>query len=165
MTNAAKSKNTWWQVAILIVLSPLLLLAVILVLTCTALASAGLHIMIWTWWCLRGRTILFVYSDSPLWHDYIEADILPYLGRRAVVLNWSRRRQWRMSLATLAFHHFGGSRQFNPLAVVFRPFRRSQTFRFWQPFNDFKHGHTESLRRMESQFLRSIEVHKVKQST
>ena len=35
---------------------------------------------------------------------------------------------WRVSIATLAFHHFAGYRQFNPLAVVFRPFpvRRSR---------------------------------------
>ena len=55
---------------------------------------------------------------------------------------------------------FGGWREFNPLAVVFRPFRRTRTFRFWQPFRDFKHGHPEALHRMESEFFGLIGVHR-----
>ena len=80
---------------------------------------------------------LFVYSDSPIWHEYIVQHFLPYLGERAVILNWSDRKLWRFSLARIAFRHFGGNREFNPLAVVFRPFGRTQAFRFWQPFRSF----------------------------
>ena len=58
-----------------------------------------------------------------------------------------------MSLARAAFYHFGGNRQFNPLAIVFRPFRRPRTFRFWQPFQDFKHGRPAALLKMESEFF------------
>jgi hypothetical protein len=125
-----------------------------------ALSTIFLHIAIWTWWCLRGRDILFVYSDSPIWREYIDEHILPYLGERAVILNWSERKRWRISLARLAFHHFGGYRQFNPLAVVFRPFRRTRTFRFWQPFRDFNHGHPGALRQMENEFFGLIGIQK-----
>jgi hypothetical protein len=158
----AKRGAKWWQVALIIAVLPFLLVFVLIALVCFVVASVCLHITIWTWWCLRGRDILFVYSDSPIWHDYIEADILPQLGERAVVLNWSQRKRWRISVARLAFHHFAGYRQFNPLAVVFRPFRRSRIFRFWQPFRDVKHGHPEALRRMESEFFRSIGIQKSK---
>ena len=149
-------KSEWWQVALFVVLIPVLIVVTALAFLLFLLTTTFLHITIWTWWCLRGRDILFVYSDSPLWHDYIEARILPRLGDRAVILNWSDRARWRISVARLAFHHFGGSRQFNPLAVVFRPFHRSRMFRFWQPFRDFRRGHPETLQHMEQDFFRLI---------
>ena len=93
----------------------------------------------------RGRDVLFVYSDSPVWHEYIEQRFLPHLVRRAVVLNWSERNRWNLSLGQVAFRFFGGRREFNPLAVVFRPLRRTRTFRFWTAFRDLKHGRPEAL--------------------
>jgi hypothetical protein len=155
-----KPKAKWWQVALFIPLAPVLLVVVVLWLVFFLVSTVWLHIAIWFWWCIRGRDILFVYSDSPVWHDYIEQHVLPYLGERAFVLNCSQRRGWRLSLARMAVHHFGGWRAFNPLAVVFRPFRRTRTFRFWQPFRDFKHGHPEALHRMEGEFFGLIGVHR-----
>jgi hypothetical protein len=52
----------------------------------------------------------------------------------------------------MAFRHFGDSYEFNPLAVVFRPFRRTRVFRFWQPFHHFKHGRPEALQQLEGEF-------------
>ena len=153
-----KQKLTRWQIAVVIpvVLYALLYLAVVLPLL--ALYSFCLRLAVWSWWCLRGRDILFVYSDSPVWHDYIEQHILPHLGKRAIVLNWSERKRWRLSLKRMAFYHFGGDREFNPLAVVLRPFRRTCTFRFWHPFRDFKHGRPEELRKMEDEFFALIGI-------
>lgn len=108
----ARRGARWWHVVVLIPFLPLLLVLVAIALTCFVVASVCLHVTIWSWWCLRGRDILFVYSDSPIWHDYIEKRILPRLGERAIVLNWSQRRRWRISIARLAFHHFAGYRQF-----------------------------------------------------
>lgn len=153
-----KSQTKWWPVVLIVALTPAFLVVAAIVVLLFLVATVCLHITIWTWWCLRGRDILFVYSDSPIWHDYIEEGILPRLGGRAVILNWSQRKRWRMSVARLAFHHFGGYREINPLAVVFRPFRRSRVFRFWQPFRDFKHGHPEALHQMEREFFGSIGV-------
>jgi hypothetical protein len=162
MSNPKPSpKAKWWQIALFILLlpfAPLLLVIVMLALVSFVVLSASLHVVIWFWWCVRGRDILFVYSDSPIWHDYIVQRVLPHLGKRAVVLNWSRRRGWRLLLARAAVHHFGGWREFNPMAVVFRPFRRTRKFRFLQPFRDFKHGHPEALHRMESEFFGLIGV-------
>jgi hypothetical protein len=153
-------KLKWWQAALIIPLVPVVIAVAAIALVLLVVSTVCLHITIWAWWCLRGRDILFVYSDSPIWRDYIERYFLPYLGERAIVLNWSQRKRWRMSLARLAFHHFGGYRQFNPLAVVFRPFRRTRTFRFWQPFRDFQHGRPEALRQMENEFFALIGVQK-----
>jgi hypothetical protein len=160
----SKRKLKWWQIAVWIPLSPFVLVGLCilipLVLVLYFVYSISLHIVIWLWWNLRGRDILFVYSDSPIWHDYIEQQILPLLSQRAIVLNWSQRKRWRFSLAKMAFRHFGNYREFNPLAVVFRPFRRRRIFRFWQPFRDFKHGNPETLLKMESEFFGLIGIQK-----
>lgn len=157
-----KQEGRWWQIAVLIVLAPLLLVIAVPALVLYLIYTVSLHFAVWISWYARGRDVLFVYSDSPIWHDYITEYILPRLRDRAVILNWSQRRKWRFSLARMAFHHFGGSREFNPLAVVFRPFRSTRTFRFWQPFRDYKHGDPEALHRMESEFFDLIEVHRHK---
>jgi hypothetical protein len=119
-----------------------------------------LHLAVWLRWCPRGKNVLFVYSDSPLWHDYLARRILPRLAAQAVVLNWSARKEWerRFSLSALAFSYFGGRREFNPLAVVFRPWCRAKTFRFWQPFQDLKHGQSDALEKMEKELFREIDT-------
>lgn len=124
---------------------------IIVVLLLRSLAGLFLHLAVWCCWCARGRYVLFVYSDSPIWRDYIEELILPRLGDRAVVLNWSHRSRWRRTLSVLAFRYFGGDRDFNPMAVVFRPFRLAQRFRFHEPFHEFKHGKTEAVLELERQ--------------
>ena len=154
----SEQKLTWWQIAVLILCVPLLIAIGIPALAVYLLYSFCLRLAVWSWWCLRGRDILFVYSDSPVWQDYIEQCIVPNLGERAIVLNWSERKRWRLSLRRMAFYHFGGDREFNPLGVVFRPFRRTRTFRFWQPFRDFKRGRPEALQKMEDEFFGLIEI-------
>ncbi len=137
---------------------PLLLAVVFLLVVFWLAYTACLHIVIWVWWCARGTDVLFIYSDSPVWHDYIEQQVLPHLANRALVLNWSQRKRWKLSVARMAFRHFGGYREFNPLAVVFRPLRRTRTFRFWKPFRQWKHGNAEPLQRMQSDFFELIGV-------
>ena len=121
------------------------------------IAAASLYLSIWLFWCQRGKDVLFVYSESPVWQAYLEAQVLPKIAERAVVMNWSERKKWRISLARFAFSYFGTWREFNPLAIVFRPWRRAQVFRFWQPFRDYKHGHDESLKKLESEFFHALE--------
>ncbi len=100
-----------------------------------------------------------MWSESPVWKDRIQTRLLPKLERRAVILNWSQRAQWtgRFSLARIAFQHFGGRREFNPLAIVFRPLRPAKTFRFWRPYKQLKQGHPEVLERMEVALLNLLE--------
>jgi hypothetical protein len=158
MSSRRKQQQKFWQVAAAWLLLPVFIVFAAIALFLFLASSACWHLLAWCWWCSRGRDILFVYSNSPTWHDYIERHILPYLGDRAIVLNWSERKRWRPSLARMAFRHFGGSRQFNPMGIVFRPFRPTRKFRFWQPFQDFKHGHSEALRNVESAFFRSAGI-------
>jgi len=144
--------NKLLLIFVIIVLSPILAVATLIYYSWSLILS----IAIWTSWGLRGRHILFVYSNSPVWSSYIEREILPYISETAVILNWSERKQWKNSLAVLAFKFYGGSQNFNPLAIVFRPFRFHKVFRFYQAFKDFKHGKTEKLKEIRMDFFRSI---------
>lgn len=138
---------------LLVVLLPL----IAIVLSVYFAAGALLYLAVWCWWCSSGRNTLLVYSNSPIWREHIEQTLLPRLEGRAVVLNWSERRNWRPSLAVWAFRYFGGSRAYNPLAIVFRPFRLARTFRFYEPFRDFKHGKSERVAKMTEELLASID--------
>lgn len=144
-TSLSKTKTKWWWIALL----PVLALWVVIYLALSAVFRASLSVIIWTSWSLRGRDVLFVYSDSPIWHDYIKEHFLAQFAKRAVVLNWSQRKNWRFSLARVAFDRYGGSRDFNPVAIVFRPFRTARIFRFRQPFMECKKGQPAALHVME----------------
>ena len=135
---------------IIVVCIPLLLPLVL----AYGLYALVLHILLWVFWSPAGTRVLFVYSNSPVWQSYIEDTILPRLPHGSVVLNWSERRRWRWwSLSVAVFHFFGGSREFNPLAIVVRPLRWSRVFRFWRAFRDAKHGNHKALHLMEAQFF------------
>ncbi len=132
--------------ALLIALLPIILPLVLFVLTLYFAHRTCLYLLVWSLWLPQGKDVLLVYSDSPIWHDYMETEVLPLVRDRAVILNWSQRNRWpRWSFRTHVFHYFGGDRNFNPLVVHFRPFRRARTFRFWSAFKDWKHGHREHV--------------------
>lgn len=143
----------WLQVPLIALILVIALPVVLLVVGGQVLFSIALHVVIWTVWCGRGRDVLFVTSDSPVWGLYIRENLLPPLGDRVIILNWSERKKWRFSLARVAFYYFGGQHEYNPMAVVFRPFRRARVFRFWKAFRDWKNGNHRALLEVESTFL------------
>jgi len=133
-----------------IALSPILILFIFLYL----LWGTFLAIAIWIIW--KNPRVLFVYSDSPTWKDYIEREMLPYLRDRAVILNWSERKNWKNSLAVLAFRYFGGHRNFNPIGIVFRPFHFVKIYRFFEAFKDFKHGNVKKVVEIRREFFDAL---------
>jgi len=139
---------------LLVILSPILIIAVCLYL----LWGAILYIAIWLTW--KKQFVLFVYSDSPTWKEYIEREILPYIQDRAVILNWSERRNWKSSLAVLAFRYFGGYRNFNPIGIVFRPFHFVKTHRFFEAFKEFKHGNLKKIEELKEELFETLGVRK-----
>ena len=124
---------------LLIGLAPILILAVLFYF----LWGAILYLAIWL--TLKKQFVVFMYSNSPTWKDYIEREILPHIKDRAVVLNWSERRIWKSSLAVLAFRYFAGYRNFNPIGIVFRPFHFVKTYRFFEAFKEFKHSEPKKV--------------------
>jgi len=84
--------------------------------------------------------ILFVYSDSSNWKDYIQTNILPRIEAYSITLNWSKRREWgsRMQLETKLFNQWAGPGEFVPVAVLFSPMGKVRTFRLWQLTGNLK---------------------------
>jgi hypothetical protein len=121
------------------------------------LYRALLYLLVWALWLPRGKDVLLVYSDSPIWHEYITTQILPLLQERAVVLNWSERKKWsRWSLGVAVLHHFGGAGDFKPLVVFFQPLRLAKIYRFWSAFKDWKRGHKEPVESLTQELLASL---------
>jgi hypothetical protein len=116
-----------------------------------------LYLLVWALWLPKGKDVLLVYSDSPIWHEYMTTQVLPLVEERAVVLNWSERKQWsHWSLAAALFHHFGGAGDFNPLVVLFKPLRRPNIYRFWSAFKDWKRGYKEPVERLPQELVASL---------
>ena len=145
---ARKLGNALLVVLILPIALPLALVALAL----HFLLRAALYLVVWLWWIPKGKDVLFVYSDSPIWREYMTSQVLPLVLERAVVLNWSERSKWSpWSLKVSVFHTFGGSREFNPMVVKFRLFRKVKILRYWLAFQDYKRGYTEPVENLNNQ--------------
>lgn len=147
------------KAALVVLLLPFVLPLALVTVAFSLLYSGTLYLLVWLVWLPKGKDLLFVCSDSPTWREYMTTEILPLVERRAVVLNWSERSKWRQwSLGVAVFRGFGGSRDFNPLVVLFRPLHRATTFRFWRPFQDWKRGYREPVERMRQELLSALDV-------
>jgi len=134
-------------------LVPLGLFLLALVLLLRLLANTCFDLAWWSWWNPRGRDILFVYSDRPLWKNYIETHILPRIQNRALIVNLSERKRSRLASMYNVFRQLGVHDESLPHALVFRPFRRTRVFRFWKPFRHLKAGRAETLQHIEAEFF------------
>ena len=147
-------KRPWWALPLLIVLLPVVAVALLLWLISALLLLA----VVWLTWCPRRRYALVVYSNSPIWQEYLETQVIARLGERAVVLNWSERTRWTVSLPVILFRVFGGTREFNPIAIVFQPLLWPRTFRFYKAFHSFKHGRPEEVEKLRLEFFRLLDT-------
>jgi len=111
-------------------------------------------------WGRHGKRILLVYSRSPHWQRYIEDTWLPQLAPHAVVMDWSDRSTWRRRapLEVRAFRYWGGSREFNPMALLFPKRGKVQAIRFWRAFRDFRHGKDLALRAAEARLFGFVDA-------
>lgn len=102
--------------------------------------------------------ILFVYSDSSNWKDYIETNILPRIEAHSIILNWSKRREWgsQMQLETKLFNQWAGPGEFVPVAILFSPTGKVRTFRLWQPSENPKHGKGRVSREAEQALFDTV---------
>jgi hypothetical protein len=157
MKEDKKKPAAWPGQLMLILLLPLLIPLLLCIGVAHLVATILIYLAVWLVWNTRGIRLVYVYSNSSHWQEYIEKEILPRFPDGQIVLNWSERQRWKyFSLASVVFHHFGGYRAFNPMAVVLRPFRRAKVFRFYEPFKDFKHGKQDALLKMEKEFFQAL---------
>jgi hypothetical protein len=152
MTTSARPRP-WWLWPLVIVVLPVAFVGVLVWL----LVSVLLLAIVWLTWCTRRRYALVVYSNSPIWQEYFERRVLPDLRGRAVVLNWSERSRWTISLPVMLFRVFSGSRDFNPVGIVVAPFRWPRRFRFFGPFQSFKHGDPTAVDTMREEFFACLD--------
>ena len=160
----ALGRLRWWH-------WPLVPFAVVLALACVpllviygivrAVIRFALLVVVWTSWLPRGRRALVVYSNSPVWQAYFDAEVVPHLSDRAVVLNWSERKQWKRSLPVMLFRSFSGTREFNPQVIVFPPYRRPQYFRFYEAFRAYKHGRPQEVEAIRARMFRALGVARI----
>ncbi len=137
------------RIAVTVVLLPISVPLLAIVLLLFGLHRIVVYLLVWAAWLPRGRDVLFVYSDSPIWQEYMIQQVLPLVRERAVVLNWSERSKWpKWWLPAHVFRTFGGEKEYNPLVVLFRPFCRAKRFRFWPAFKDWKHGHSDAVEQL-----------------
>ena len=136
---------------------PIVLPLALITLTFWFAHRMALYGLVWILWLPKGKDILFVSSDSPIWQDYMATQVLPQIKERAVVLNWSERKEWSpLSFRSRIFHSFGGGREFNPLVIWFRPFRPARIYRFWGAFRDWKRGYKEPVERLCKDMLSAV---------
>lgn len=161
-------------VVLAIVLIPLFILLIPVFLIYRFLHSLWLGLLVKQMWYPQKKYLLFVYSNSPNWKEYIETYILPKIADYAVIINWSERSDWdwkKKPLELKVFKHwtevnryfFKGKRkwsgnEFNPVAITFIPWWKCNVFRLWQPFKDFKHGKDKPLKEMENNLYKVLEA-------
>jgi hypothetical protein len=177
-------KPSWLRSAgdyiLALLLSPLFILAIpLLVVLIIGLLLYGwfqdirLGLRVRKDWLSRGKSVLFVYSDSPNFKGYVESNILPKIGERAMILNWSERSRlkWDETLEARVFWHSTGVRRYFekgkkkwagedycPLAIVFTPWWSPKVIRFWQAFKEFKHGKDAGLKQCEKRLFELLEL-------
>ena len=116
-------------------------------------------------WHPKEKFILFVYSNSKNWKSYIEKKILPRISKYAIILNWSERSSWdwkHKSLELKVFLHWTRihkirsleskrnkmgvvGKEYNPIAIIFKPKGRVKVLRLWQAFKDYKREKSDEL--------------------
>lgn len=123
-------------------------------------------------WHPKGKRLLFVYSDSPNWKEYIETNILPKIEKKVVILNWSNHQQWNTeSLEVQIFKHWANWinhptiskrkppwREFCPMAITFVPWWNPKCIRFWRAFKEYKHGKNQLLMEREQELLTILKI-------
>jgi hypothetical protein len=55
------------------------------------------------------------------------------------------------------FRTFGRRRDFNPMVVLFRPFRRARISRFLPAFQEQKHGNSASVEQLRRDLMQALQ--------
>jgi len=118
----------------------------------------GLKVRFWLRHGRKGKRVLFVYSESSNWKDYVETKILPRIEPHSVILNWSKRRDWesRMQFEMKLFNQWSGPGEFVPVAIVLPLTGKVRTFRLWQLSPNPKHGKDKVSREAEQGLLETV---------
>lgn len=143
--------------ALIALLLPIIVPLAIVGLVLHSLNKVVVYLLVWVWWLPKGSDVLYVSSDSPTWKEYMDTEVFPLVAERAIVLSWSARSKWpKWSFAVRVFRTFGRGRDFNPMVVLFRPFRRARIFRFLPAFQELKHGNSASVEQLRRDLMQAL---------
>ena len=147
-------------ILLFIVLLPILLLVLPLYGLCRLAKGMLLKAKFRRTWGPKGMVAVLIYSDSPNWKQYIEREVLPRVSDRVVVVNWSLRSQWPQPrpIEIQLFEHWGGRREFNPMAIIVPCRGRVQTIRMRQAFRDLKHGNLDEITKRLTELFGAIDA-------
>ena len=103
----------------------------------------------------ENKNILFAYSDSHHWQQYIEENILPVIESSAIVINRSRDSEWKNNnpIEYQVIDRWGGGKEYNPIAIIFPQKGKIKNIRFYQAFKDLKHGNSAPLKEKENELF------------
>lgn len=104
----------------------------------------------------QGKDLLVVYSVSPHWQPYIEAQWLPRWGSRAVLLNRSDP-DWKTRPETPLWRYMTGPTEHTPAAIVVPTRGTPRVVRFYSAFKDHKHGRSRALQAKERELEGALE--------
>lgn len=120
-------------------------------------------------WMPNGKDVLIVYSDNPAWKDYVFTKLLPQLGARVELLNWSEHASWKDSdaLAPRLFKNYNwgtqfvtrrrtrpGAQDFNRQVIIFRPRNKPEVISFRHAFQHYERGDDRLLKECEKNVLK-----------
>ena len=155
--------RSFLQVAGKIIGIPILVAIGILLLPLIAIAWLA-HTLMGMWLANRLRAawpphkfVLLGYTQSEVWAPFIEHSLLPQLGNAVVAIDRSKeawKRENPREARALMF--WGGRRSYNPIAIVIRKRWRVRVFRFYEAFQQFKHGKPRELDRLVADLLADV---------
>lgn len=101
---------------------------------------------------------LLVYSDSPLWGNYIESRWLPAFGTQLVVWKLSSGRSWQTYIRRLFLSAYipGSSERELPSVIICAKKKAPSVLHFHDAFLDLQFGDEEALRNKERRLAREI---------
>jgi hypothetical protein len=121
------------------------------------LATILLHLALLVAWLPRGRRVLFVSSDDPRWKAYLDEQVVPRLPKTAARLDWSARDRWSpFDLGVWLFRMWSGPREYNPIAIVVRPWRGPRVYRLYEAFEEAERGRPARLRDASAELLAAV---------
>ncbi len=88
MTRQKRPLRELWKAALVVVLLPLVLPLALITYTLGFAHRIALYMLVWLLWLPKGKDTLVVYSDSPIWRDYMETQVVPLVQEPAILLNW-----------------------------------------------------------------------------
>ncbi|QDT70203.1 hypothetical protein MalM25_31490 [Planctomycetes bacterium MalM25] len=163
--NGSEKRESLWEkftkallvaifLPLLLILLPIVLLIGLLQFIWGVLLVTAIRIC----WAPHRKDTLVVYSNSPHWQHYFESVAIPSIGERCFVINWSERKSWpTVDLRVIGFRWFSRGYEFNPIVIVFKPFRWPRRFRFYKAMRDAKHNNYTTVRKVAADLSACLE--------